>query len=74
MESYAPGTRCSANSCVHVEQVGESFVVTSTIEGNDGSVTFTAAEWAAFGEQVKDGKWDATFREAQAHALWPATA
>ncbi len=68
MTEYAPYTRSSTGACVQVRQVGDEFLVTSSVEGNDGAVTFDATEWAAFGKQVKDGLWDDMFQAAEAIA------
>lgn len=53
-----PG-RCASGACVDITETGgEYFLATSTIEGNDGSVLYTAAEMATFLSDVKAGKWD----------------
>lgn len=52
---------CSADNCVDVKRSDDGVTLTSTIEGNDGAVTYTHAEWNAFGRQVKNREWDHTF-------------
>lgn len=54
--------RCSNGACVHAEVSadGVSVTLTSTVEGNDGSATYTRDEWDEFITGVKAGDWDAT--------------
>lgn len=52
-----PG-RCGTDSCVDVKRHDDGVTLTSTIDGNDGTVTYTHAEWAAFVPAVKRGDWD----------------
>jgi hypothetical protein len=54
--------KCAQSHCVDAEVVDQGVLVTSTIEGNTGSVLFTRDEWDGFIEQVKAGKWDHTIR------------
>lgn len=57
--------RCSNGACVHAEVSadGVSVTLTSTVEGNDGSVTYTRDEWDAFINGVQIGDWDATLTD-----------
>lgn len=55
-----PRTRCGQATCVAAVVTAEGVKVTSTVEDNHGVVVFTRAEWDAFLEQVKTGKWDDT--------------
>jgi hypothetical protein len=55
------GTACGSSTCVDVKRSDDGVTLTSTIDGNDGTVTYTHAEWNAFGKQVKNGEWDHTF-------------
>jgi Domain of unknown function (DUF397) len=52
--------QCGTNCCVDVKATGDGVNVTSTIDGNDGAVTFTNTEWNGFLDQVKRGEWDHT--------------
>ncbi len=51
---------CTSANCVDAVRTADGVLVTSTIEGNDGAVTFTQAEWDAFIPAVKAGAWDHT--------------
>lgn len=53
-----PAPRCSSGACVDVKPVAGGFRFTSTIDGNDGAVTYTDAEVAQFFADVKAGNWD----------------
>jgi len=53
--------RCGTDTCVDVKRHDDGVTVTSTIEGNDGSVTFTQAEWNRFMADAKNGDWDHTY-------------
>lgn len=55
---------CPNGNCVDIEQTGDTFLFTSTIDGNEESVTYTATEVAQFLTDVKAGKWDAVHAEA----------
>lgn len=57
-------TRCASGSCVEVTETDDGFAFTSTIEGNDGSVTYTAAEVADFLTQVRAGRLDELYFRA----------
>lgn len=57
--------RCSATSCVAITEVGDGFRFSSTIPGNDGSVTYTGAEVAQFLTDVKAGVWDGLYRRVR---------
>lgn len=60
--SFAPGRpQCSNGNCVDVKRSDDGVTLTSTIEGNDDAITYTHAEWNAFGKQVKAGDWNHTF-------------
>lgn len=52
--------RCADAACVNAEKTADGVRVTSTIDGNDGAVDFTPAEWNTFIDEVKAGKWDDT--------------
>lgn len=54
------GNSCSNGTCVAVEVRADGVHVTSTIDGNDGLVVFTADEWNSFIPDVKAGRWDHT--------------
>ncbi len=54
------GGACGNATCVDAVRTPDGVLVTSTIEGNDGSVLFTQAEWDAFIPAVKAGAWDHT--------------
>jgi hypothetical protein len=58
-------TPCGSTTCVNAEKVNGGVLVTSTIPGNDGAVTFTHSEWDAFLGQVKAGNWDHTYQSAE---------
>jgi hypothetical protein len=60
-------TRCASNACVEVvaNDGGETFTFTSNVDGNDGSVTYTAAEVSAFLADVKAGNFDSLHRQAR---------
>jgi hypothetical protein len=49
---------CAHATCVDVKPNGAGFEFTSTIDGNDGSVTYTRDEVVQFFAEVKGGKWD----------------
>lgn len=51
---------CGSSTCVDAQRTDDGVVVTSTIPGNDGTVTFTHDEWDTFIDEVKAGKWDDT--------------
>lgn len=52
-------TRCASGACVDVKADGRGgFTFTSTIDGNDGAVTYTRAEVETFLTDVKAGDWD----------------
>lgn len=65
-----PPWGCASGACVNVttgalaRDVDGGMVpgveLTSTIEGNDGFVKYTNAEWAKFVADVKAGVWDHT--------------
>ena len=51
--------RCADNACVAADRNADgSVTMTSTIEGNDDSITYTGDEFDTFRRDVKDGKWD----------------
>lgn len=57
--SATPGPRkCGTNSCVDIKPNGHGFTFTSTIDGNNGSVTYTPDEVRVFFGDVKAGHWD----------------
>jgi hypothetical protein len=50
---------CANSACVAAERNADGTVtMTSTIEGNTGSVTYTSDEFETFRDDVKLGKWD----------------
>jgi hypothetical protein len=54
-----PFGSCSAGNCVDVKATGpDAFTFTSTIDGNDGAVTYNRGEVSQFFGDVKAGKWD----------------
>lgn len=55
---------CPQGNCVDIERVQDNFLFTSTVAGNEESVTYTPAEVAQFLTDVKAGKWDAVHAEA----------
>jgi hypothetical protein len=57
--------RCGSNACTKVTEVDGQYVFTSTINGNDGQVTYTAAEFAQFIADVKAGEYDDMHRRAR---------
>lgn len=61
MDAKSKGSRCGTNTCVDVKPDGDGFRFTSTIDGNDGAVTYTRGELARFFADVKAGKWDHLF-------------
>jgi hypothetical protein len=61
-------TRCNSGPCVFVTEAADGFAFTSTIPGNDGSVTYTAAETAEFLAEVKAGNFDDLHRRARVAA------
>jgi hypothetical protein len=63
MKTYP--TKCSHGGCVQVSDSDPGFTFTSTIDGNDGAVTYTAAETANFIADVKAGKFDDLHRAAR---------
>lgn len=67
-------TRCNGANCVNAEVTDAGVLVTSTIPGNDGAVTFTQAEWDAFVPAVKAGAWDHTLSGVTAGGKSLATA
>lgn len=64
---------CPQGNCVDIERVGDNFLFISTVDGNEGSVTYTPAEVAQFLADVKAGKWDAVHAEAGRLAAREAT-
>lgn len=58
-------TRCASGACVDVTSNPEGFAFTSTVPGNDGSVTYTGAELAEFLTEVKMGNFDDLHRRAR---------
>jgi hypothetical protein len=50
---------------VAITEVGDGFRLSSTIPGNDGSVTYTGAEVAQFLADVKAGAWDGLHRRVR---------
>ena len=57
----APAQRtpwCGTNACVDIKPNGHGFTFTSTIDGNNGSVTYTRDELTQFFGDVKAGNWD----------------
>lgn len=59
------GFPCASDGCVQVQETPEGFQFTSTIDGNDGAVTYTADEVSAFLADVKAGKWDDMHQRAR---------
>ena len=55
-----PFNRCATGACVDAKRHDDGVTLTSTIEGNDGTVTYTHAEWTEFMSAVKRGDWDHT--------------
>jgi hypothetical protein len=50
---------CSAGGCVEAARNADRTVtMTSSIAGNDDSITYTGDEFDTFRQDVKDGKWD----------------
>jgi hypothetical protein len=58
-------TRCASGACIEVKETGDGFAFTSTVAGNDGSVTYTPAETAEFLTEVKMGNFDDLVRRAR---------
>lgn len=54
------GWPCANSSCVDVKRHDGGVTLTSTIDGNDGTVTYTFDEWNTFVGNVKAGLWDHT--------------
>jgi hypothetical protein len=65
---------CGSGQCAEVNETAEGFTLTSTIDGNDGSVTYTPAEFAHFLRMVKAGDADALLAKAEARAGLTTTA
>jgi hypothetical protein len=60
------GHPCGSNACYQVTETPERmFVLTSTIEDNDGAVIYTPAEMADFLSDAKAGKLDDLHRQAR---------
>jgi hypothetical protein len=57
--------KCSSGACVNVTEVGDGYMFSSTISGNDGAVSYTAAETAEFLDDVKAGRFDDLHRDAR---------
>lgn len=57
--------KCGSGACVNVTEVDDSYVFTSTIENNDGAVSYTAGEVAGFLADVKAGLFDDLHRDAR---------
>jgi hypothetical protein len=58
-DQNGPARVCNGGSCAEVERLASGDVrMTSSIEGNDGAVTYTSGEWGDFLTAAKDGKWD----------------
>jgi Domain of unknown function (DUF397) len=57
---------CSSGACVDVTTTPDGVALTSTIDGNNGRVTYTADEWSTFMADVKSGAWDHTLDQATA--------
>lgn len=55
-----PFIRCATGACVDAKRHDAGVTLTSTIDGNDGVVTYTQAEWDTFVGDVKAGHWDHT--------------
>jgi hypothetical protein len=55
-----PFNRCSHGGCVDVKRHDDGVTLTSTIDGNDGVITYTHTEWATFLTDAKAGRWDHT--------------
>lgn len=64
-----PIQRCGTSTCVDAKLLTDGVLVTSTIPGNDGAVTFTHGEWDTFLGLVKDGAWDSTYSRNLTSAL-----
>ena len=55
-----PQIACNGGSCVAAERLRSGDVrVTSSVDGNDGAVTYTDLEWSNLLDDAKAGKWDA---------------
>lgn len=51
---------CGSGTCVDVTEHSDGAVtLTSTVPGNDGTVTYTRGEWEVFLRRVKAGEFDA---------------
>jgi hypothetical protein len=54
-----PNEFCADGCCVEaVRNADRTVTMTSTIEGNDASISYTGDEFDTFRQDVKDGKWD----------------
>jgi hypothetical protein len=54
---------CLSGTCVDAKRHDAGVTLASTIDGNNGEVTYTQAEWDEFGRAVKEGVWDHTFSD-----------
>ncbi len=62
------GSSCANDACVAVDATAAdgSITLTSTIDGNDGAVTYTADEWAVFHADMVAGRYAHTTRAVPA--------
>ena len=60
VQNSTRGPWCGTDTCVDVKRHDGGVDLTSTIDGNDGCVTYTHAEWNQFVGDVKAGHWDHT--------------
>ena len=60
LPARGPGSgACGNSTCVDAKRLGpDAIEFTSTIDGNDGAVTYTQGEVTQFFADVKNGKWD----------------
>jgi hypothetical protein len=56
---------CANDGCVRIEETAVGFAFTSTIDGNDGSVTYTPAEVVNFLNDARGAEGDSLLARAR---------